>query len=80
MDFPSKEIVQNIREQYPQGMAVELISMSDPYTTIPPGTRGTVTHVDDTGTVFVRWDTGSTLGAVYGVDEIKPAEGNTNGY
>lgn len=27
--------------------------------------------VDDTGTVFVHWDSGSTLGIIYGVDGIK---------
>lgn len=71
MNFPAKEIVQSIREQYPPGSMVELVSMSDQYTAIPPGTKGTVDHVDDTGTVFVRWDTGSHLGAIYGVDQIK---------
>ena len=71
MNFPSKEVVKKIREQYPPGSMVELVSMSDPYTMIPPGTKGVVDDVDDTGTVFVRWDTGSRLGAVYGVDRIK---------
>jgi hypothetical protein len=46
------------------GKRVELVSCSDPYTRLLPGTRGTVTYVDDMGTVFVRWDTGSSLGMV----------------
>jgi hypothetical protein len=29
-----------------------------------------VTDIDDTATVFVKWRTGVTLGAVYGVDRI----------
>ena len=33
--------------------------------------NGTVRSVDDTGTVFVRWDNGSGLGVVYGVDRIR---------
>jgi len=27
--------------------------------------------VDDTGTVFVKWDSGSSLGVVYGEDSIR---------
>ena len=52
-------------------MRIELVSMSDPYTSLKPGDRGTVTFVDDTGTVSVDWDNGSTLGAIYGEDEIR---------
>jgi hypothetical protein len=45
--------------------------MDDPYSKLCPGDKGTVSCVDDTGTVFVNWDCGSSLGAVYGVDEIR---------
>lgn len=54
-----------------QAVGVELIAMSDPYSKLKPGDRGTVSMVDDTGTVFVRWDNGSGLGVVYGVDQIR---------
>ena len=68
--FPPKETVARVRETYPPGCRVELVSMDDPYTTLHAGDRGSVDHVDDTGTVFVDWDSGSHLGAVYGVDRI----------
>ena len=45
--------------------------MDDLYGKLKPGDRGTVEMVDDTGTVFVRWDSGSGLGVVYGVDRIR---------
>ena len=45
--------------------------MSDPYRDMPAGLCGTVTHVDDTGTVFADWENGSTLGAVFGEDRIR---------
>jgi len=70
MSYPSKEVVQGIRDQYPSGTRVILKSMKDPYTHIPTGTKGTVECVDDIGTVFVNWDTGARLGIVYGEDEI----------
>lgn len=50
------------------GKRVRLVRCIDPYTLNPPGTEGTVTMVDDTGTVHVRWDNGSTLGLIPGVD------------
>ena len=48
---------------------VKLIKMDDPYTDLKQGDEGTVNHIDDTGTIFVNWDNGSTLGLVPDVDE-----------
>lgn len=41
---------------------VELVSTNDKHTELQPGDQGTVTFVDDLGTVHIRWDNGSTLG------------------
>ena len=71
MFFPRREIVDSIKAKYPEGTRVELVSMNDPYTTIPEGTKGTVTGVDDTGTIHVHWDCGSSLGIVYGEDSCR---------
>lgn len=68
MMFPNKETVERVRRQYPKGTRVELVSMSDPYTTLKSGDKGTVDFVDDTATIFIRWDNGSGLGVVYGED------------
>ena len=65
------EVLKRIREQYPVGCTVEIIEMCDPYRDMPAGLCGTVTHVDDTGTVFADWENGSTLGAVFGEDRIR---------
>ena len=52
---------------YPKGTRVELIKMDD--VQAPPlGTQGTVTGVDDIGTIMVDWDNGSKLGVVLGED------------
>ncbi len=69
--FPSQEIVEALRQQYPKGTRVELMSMDDPYSKLKPGDQGTVEMVDDIGTIFVRWDCGSGLGVAYGEDSIK---------
>ena len=77
MNFPSKETVASVRVQYPKGARVELVYMNDPYSKLSPGDRGDVTCVDDTGTVHIAWDCGSSLGAVYGEDVIKLVEENS---
>lgn len=58
--FPSRETVERIRAQYPVGCRVELIKMDD-IQAPPIGTKGTVTGVDDIGSIMVSWDNGSTL-------------------
>jgi hypothetical protein len=69
--FPSKETVKQLRKQYPTGTRVELLRMNDPYSRLKPGDTGTVTGVDDIGTIHVNWDCGSTLGIAYGEDECR---------
>ncbi len=71
MLFPKKEIVDRIKRDYPAGTRVELLHMDDPYAHIPEGTKGTVSCVDDTGTIHVNWDNGSSLGVVYGEDSCR---------
>ena len=70
MRFPSKDIVERVRKQYPVGCRVELVRMDD--VQAPPiGTKGTVLGVDDTASIMVRWDNGSGLNVVYGEDIVK---------
>ena len=66
----SKELLDDLRERYTKGTRVELIRMDDPQAP-PVGTRGTVTAVDDIGTIHVKWDTGSSLGIAYGADTCR---------
>ena len=68
--FPSREIVGQLKRQYPVGTRVELRYMDD-ISAPPTGTKGTVVGVDDAGSVMVHWDNGSTLSVVYGVDSIR---------
>lgn len=67
MRIPSREIIESLRKQYPIGARVELIQMDDPGAP-PIGTRGTVTGVDDIGSIMVKWDNGCGLNIVYGED------------
>lgn len=65
----SKAALQALREAFPANTRVELIQMDDPFNTeLVPGSLGTVRYVDDTGSIHVAWDCGSSLAVVYGVD------------
>ncbi len=70
-NFPPRKVVERVKANYPAGTRVELVRMNDPYAHIPEGTRGTVSCVDDIGTIFVKWDNGSGLGVAFGVDVVK---------
>ncbi|MDY4509062.1 MAG: DUF4314 domain-containing protein, partial [Candidatus Faecousia sp.] len=54
MRFPSKDVVEVLRRQYPVGTRVELVRMDDPQAP-PIGTKGTVKGVDDIGSIMVAW-------------------------
>lgn len=67
MNIPSREIVNRLRNEYPAGTRIKLISMDDMQAP-PIGTMGTVKGVDDMASIQVRWDTRSSLSLVYDVD------------
>ena len=56
--------------KHTKGTRVELVSMDDRQAP-PPGTKGTVIGVDDTGSLLMRWDNGSGLNVVYGEDVVR---------
>lgn len=60
-----------LREMYSEGTQVICLQCADEYHPIKRGTKGTVTHVDDIGTIHVEWENGSSLGIVYGVDKCQ---------
>ncbi len=65
---------QRLKEQYKPGTRIECLSMADPWSPIPEGTKGTVTSVDDAGTIHMRWDNGRTLGLIVGEDAFRIIE------
>lgn len=58
-------------DKFHPGDRIILIHMhNDPFP-VPDGTRGTVKYVDDAGQIHVRWDTGSGLAVIPGVDDFR---------
>ena len=70
MDEMNRKRIEVLKKQYPSGCKLELVSMDDEFAP-PKGTKGEVLHVDDTGTIHITWQTGSTLGVVPGVDMVR---------
>ena len=69
-----KEELGTLREKYPPGCRVELVKMDDPYREMPPGLRGVVTGIDDSGSIHVDWQNGSSLAVIFGEDECRRVE------
>ncbi len=67
MNSEFKVSVDYVREQYPVGTRLELISMEGERD-MPAGLRGTVKFVDDAGQLHLRWDNGRGLALVPGED------------
>ena len=70
MHFPSREQIAALRERYPRGTKVELLAMDDPQAP-PVGTLGEILGVDDAAQLLVRWETGSSLSIIFGVDRFE---------
>ena len=70
MKFPSREQIAALRQKYPKGTMVELISMEDMQAP-PPGTLGKVQGIDDAGQILVHWQTGSSLNLLLGIDSFR---------
>ena len=68
--YISESALRKLRDEYPIDSRVELVKMDDAQAP-PVGTKGTVEHIDDIGTVFCKWDNGSGLGFVPGEDVVK---------
>lgn len=68
-ELTPKEIAE-IRLNFPPDSRIELVQMNDKWA-VPPGTRGTVEHVDDAGQIHPKWDNGRTLAIVPQVDSFR---------
>ena len=62
--------LERLRQQYPKGTRLKLISMEDPQG-VTEGTVGEVELVDDIGQIHVRWETGSGLALIPEVDRFQ---------
>ena len=69
MKFPSKDIVEKVRAEYPIGTRVELVKMDDVQAP-PVGTKGAVRGVEGTASLLIDWDNVCSLKEIYGIDKV----------
>lgn len=67
---PSQNTINYLRKEYPEGTRIQLISMRNDPKPVPDNTLGTVTFVDDMGTIHMKWDNGRSLGLIPDADEF----------
>ena len=63
-----KELEQ-LRQQYPKGTRLKLISMDDPHG-VSAGTVGEVEFIDDIGQIHMKWENGSCLALIPEADKF----------
>ncbi len=73
MELLNKTEIENLRKVYAIGTKVELLEMDDKQAP-PVGTLGVVLGVDDIGSILVKWENGSSLNVIYGVDRCRIVE------
>ncbi|MBZ2175629.1 DUF4314 domain-containing protein [Schnuerera sp. xch1] len=62
--------IERIKERYPIGTRIELLSTMDDIQGVEKGVKGTVVGVDDIGTIHMKWDNGRGLGLIPGEDNF----------
>lgn len=71
MQFPSESYLEQLRKKYPVGTKLQLLSMRNETYPVLPGTVGEVTHIDDAGSIHMRWENGSSLALIPEIDSFQ---------
>lgn len=66
-----RDFVARMRDQYPPGTRVEVVSLCNEEEHLKPGMKGTVVGVDDQPALLVNWDNGSSLSLLIGQDHFR---------
>ena len=53
------------------GDRIRLLYTNDEFTNLESGAQGTIRFIDDLGTIHIKWDNGSRLGLIPGIDKYE---------
>lgn len=70
----TEKLVKEIKARYRPGTRIKCIHMGDDFPCnqpVPDGSVGFVVKVDDTGTIHMQWENGSSLGLIVGEDQFE---------
>lgn len=59
-----------VKKKYNIGTRIKLIKMYH-IEPLPKGSKGTIDFIDEVGTIYMKWDNGSSLKLIAGVDEFE---------
>ena len=68
------ELEKQLKATYPVGTRLMCTNMPDDPYPIPAGTEGTVKGTNGFGQIQMRWDNGSGLSLLVGIDEFRVIE------
>ena len=66
-----EKLADKLASLYPKGTRVRCLQMIDDPHPVPPGVEGTVQYTNGFGQIAVRWDNGSGLFLLYGIDNFE---------
>lgn len=66
----SNDELQKLKEKYPVGSRIQMNKDMDDIQPIKAGEKGTIDFIDDEGQIHVKWDNGSGLALIEGVDNF----------
>lgn len=72
--IPNQKEVKLLRQKYKPGTRIELIKMYDYINPVSSGTIGSVDFIDDIGNIHMKWENGSRLSLIVGLDEFRILE------
>lgn len=72
--IPNQKEIKLLRKKYKPGTKVQLIKMYDYISPVSSGTIGSVDFIDDIGNIHMKWENGSRLSLIVGLDEFKILE------
>lgn len=65
----NKQNLNIIRNKYPIGAYVKLITMKDDFP-VPVGSKGKIIEIDDSGNLRIKWENNSSLRLIPGIDDF----------